>query len=45
MPSKKFQGPSLYRTFVDAYMRARPDEKRNVSFSVNEAKIVFIDIK
>ncbi|CAF4032014.1 unnamed protein product [Rotaria sordida] len=26
--SQKFQGPSLYKTFVDAYMKARPDEKR-----------------
>ncbi|CAF1291047.1 unnamed protein product [Rotaria sordida] len=31
MPSKsnkKIQGPSLYKTFVDAYMKARPNEKR-----------------
>ncbi|CAF1478065.1 unnamed protein product [Rotaria sp. Silwood1] len=26
--SKKIQGPSLYKTFVDAYMKARPNEKR-----------------
>ncbi|CAF5138559.1 unnamed protein product, partial [Rotaria sp. Silwood1] len=26
--NKKLQGPSLYKTFVDAYMRARPNEKR-----------------
>ncbi|CAF4945677.1 unnamed protein product [Rotaria sp. Silwood1] len=31
MPSKskkKNRGPTLYRTFVDAYMKARPNEKR-----------------
>ncbi|CAF4626261.1 unnamed protein product, partial [Rotaria sp. Silwood2] len=27
---KKIQGPSLYKTFVDAYMKARPNEKRDV---------------
>ncbi|CAF0966810.1 unnamed protein product [Rotaria sp. Silwood1] len=27
-PIKKFQGPSLYKMFVDAYMKARPDEKK-----------------
>ncbi|CAF4260586.1 unnamed protein product [Rotaria sp. Silwood2] len=26
--SKKIQGPSLYKTFIDAYMKARPNEKR-----------------
>ncbi|CAF3698963.1 unnamed protein product [Rotaria sordida] len=26
--SKKIQGPSLYKTFIDAYMQARPNEKR-----------------
>jgi hypothetical protein len=34
MPSKsnkKLQGPSLYKTFIDAYMKARPNEKRAVS--------------
>jgi hypothetical protein len=28
---KKNQGPSLYKTFVDAYMKARPDVQRAVS--------------
>ncbi|CAF5114464.1 unnamed protein product [Rotaria sp. Silwood1] len=31
MPSKskkKNRGPTLYRTFVNAYMKARPNEKR-----------------
>ncbi|CAF1081493.1 unnamed protein product [Rotaria sordida] len=28
--SKKTQGSSLYSMFIDAYMKARPDEKRNV---------------
>ncbi|CAF4894135.1 unnamed protein product, partial [Rotaria sp. Silwood1] len=27
-PRKKIQGPTLYTTFVDAYMKARPNEKR-----------------
>ncbi len=34
MPSKsakKIQGPSLYKIFVDAYMKAHPNEKRAVS--------------
>ncbi|CAF1416944.1 unnamed protein product, partial [Rotaria sordida] len=26
--NKKLHGPSLYKTFVDAYMKARPDERR-----------------
>ncbi|CAF1024873.1 unnamed protein product [Rotaria sordida] len=33
MPTKriqKVQGPSLYKTFIDAYMKARPDEKQAV---------------
>ncbi|CAF4489521.1 unnamed protein product, partial [Rotaria sp. Silwood2] len=29
-PSQKIQGPSLYKSFVEAYMKARPDEKRSV---------------
>lgn len=28
---KKSQGASLYKRFVDAYMKARPEEKRAVS--------------
>jgi hypothetical protein len=32
--SKKSQGPSLYKTFVDAYMKARPNEKRAVSLNL-----------
>ncbi|CAF2101870.1 unnamed protein product [Rotaria magnacalcarata] len=46
MPSKankKIQGPSLYKTFIDAYMKARPNEKRvekhqNAQMEWNEIK-------
>jgi len=27
---KQIQGPSLYKTFIDAFMKAHPNEKRAV---------------
>lgn len=30
MPTKQTQGPSLYKTFISAYMKAHPNEKRAV---------------
>lgn len=30
--NKKLQGPSLYKTFIDAYMKAHHHEKYSVSF-------------
>jgi hypothetical protein len=45
MPSKsnkKLQGPSLYKTFVDAYMKARPDEKRAVRETILNEKTQLI---
>ena len=34
--NKKIQGPSLYKLFVDAYMKAHPNEKHAVSFFFNK---------
>ena len=31
--SNKKNGPSLYKSFVDAYMNARPNEKKDVNYS------------
>ncbi|CAF4412548.1 unnamed protein product [Rotaria sp. Silwood2] len=41
--SKKIQGPSLYKIFVDAYMKARPDEKRVVKH--RDAQLEWNEIK
>ena len=36
--NKKTQGPSLYKTFIDAYMKAYPNEKYTVNFFFNMKK-------
>ncbi|CAF1277160.1 unnamed protein product [Adineta steineri] len=41
--NKKYSGPSLYKTFVDAYMKARPDEKRVAKH--HDAQIEWNEIK
>ncbi|CAF2873837.1 unnamed protein product [Rotaria sp. Silwood2] len=41
--NKKLHGPSLYKTFVDAYMKARPDEKRVIKHRA--AQLEWNDIK
>ncbi|CAF4041373.1 unnamed protein product [Rotaria sp. Silwood2] len=40
---KQIQGPSLYKTFVDAYMKARPNEKRDVKH--HNAQVEWNEIK
>ncbi|CAF3242012.1 unnamed protein product [Rotaria sp. Silwood2] len=40
---KKTQGPSLYKTFVDAYMKARPNERRDVKH--RNAQLEWSEIK
>ncbi|CAF5220925.1 unnamed protein product, partial [Rotaria magnacalcarata] len=37
-PSKKTQGASLYSMFIDAYMKARPNEKRDVKLHDGQAE-------
>lgn len=39
----KAQGPTLYQTFVDAYMKARPDVKRSVRNLFSEKPFSSID--
>ncbi|CAF1359270.1 unnamed protein product [Adineta ricciae] len=41
--NKKIQGPSLYKTFVDAYMKARPNETRAAKFY--DAQVEWNEIK
>ncbi|CAF4554692.1 unnamed protein product, partial [Rotaria socialis] len=36
--SKKTQGASLYSMFIDAYMKARPNEERNVKLHGGQAE-------
>ncbi|CAF1588411.1 unnamed protein product [Adineta ricciae] len=41
--NKKIQGPSLYKTFVDAYMKARPNEIR--AAKLYDAQVEWNEIK
>jgi hypothetical protein len=43
---KKISPPTLYKTFVDAYMKARPDEPRAVcvKFLLNKNSIIIINL-
>jgi hypothetical protein len=46
MPPKstKKSGPSLFKTFVDAYRSARPNEKRDVSLYFNQELKILVDL-